>query len=162
MDIEIWESFGKAKPLTYEEARQVVIESKAVDLMGDVDREKAIDYFVKDLLNCTTFVNNLYQVAVYEPEHEIAPGLGVIHLSIKRRDRKPIINWNHLQRIKNEIVGPEYEAVELFPAESRLVNLANQYHLWVLSKKGARFPFGFSNRAVRGQIEGSKAVQHLE
>jgi len=29
------------------------------------------------------------------------------------------------------IVGEEHEAFEVYPAESRLVDTANQYHLWV-------------------------------
>jgi len=53
-----------------------------------------------------------------------------------------------LQRIKNEIVGPEHEAVELFPAESRLVDTSNQYHLWVLTSDENRWPFGFQTRLV--------------
>ena len=51
----------------------------------------------------------------------------------------------------------------LFPAESRLVNMANQYHLWVLDTPGVKFPFGFDEgRVVSEQIEGSKAKQRLE
>jgi hypothetical protein len=42
----------------------------------------------------------------------------MIWLSIKRRDKAPIDtdHWRVLQRIKNEIVGPEHEAVEVYPA----------------------------------------------
>jgi hypothetical protein len=65
-------------------------------------------------------------------------------------DKEAIRDWRHFQRIKNEIVGPENEAVELFPAESRLVDGANQYHLWVLADKECRFPIGFTDgRQVR-------------
>jgi hypothetical protein len=70
------------------------------------------------------------------------------HLSIKRLDQRIVHDWRDLQRIKNEIVGPEYEAVELFPAESRKVDTANQYHLWVINQKGMRFPFGFQEPMV--------------
>jgi hypothetical protein len=55
-----------------------------------------------------------------------------VHLSIKRFDRGPVRDWRHLQQIKNEVVGPEAEAFEIFPAESRLVDTANQYHLWAI------------------------------
>ena len=34
----------------------------------------------------------------------------------------------------NDIMGDEYEGVELFPAESRMLNTANQYHLWCAPK----------------------------
>lgn len=39
--------------------------------------------------------------------------------------------------------------VELYPAESRLVDTANQYHLYVVDSKAFRFGFGFQSRAVR-------------
>jgi hypothetical protein len=71
-----------------------------------------------------------------------------IHLDISRHDAQPCTNWKDFQQIKNELVGPEYEAVELFPAESRLVDTANQYHLWVYADPGFRFPFGFAHRFV--------------
>ena len=48
-------------------------------------------------------------------------------LSIKRRDRAPVHDWRELQQIKNMIVGDEHEGFEVYPAESRLVDTANQY-----------------------------------
>jgi hypothetical protein len=71
-------------------------------------------------------------------------------LSIKRHDRRPIHDWRHLQRIKNALVGEQHEAVELYPAESRLVDTANQYHLWVLADPNKRFPMGWDQRLVEG------------
>ncbi len=56
---------------------------------------------------------------------------GPIHLSIRHNQRKAVRDWRHFQRIKNEIAGSEREAVEIFPAESNLVDTANQYHLFV-------------------------------
>lgn len=52
-------------------------------------------------------------------------------ISVRRNDRRPDIPWRHLQAIKSEIAGDEAEAVELFPAESRLVDTANQRWLWI-------------------------------
>lgn len=96
------------------------------------------------------FQNNQY--TVFWREHGFNPLFGrCIHLSIKRNDRAPVHDWRDLQRIKNEIVGAEAEAVELYPAESRLVDGANQYHLWCFP--GYRFPFGFQERMVRDQHE---------
>jgi hypothetical protein len=54
----------------------------------------------------------------------------VIHLQIESNDRRPIHNWMDLQRIKNEILGDEEEALEMYPAQSDLVNDRNAYHLW--------------------------------
>jgi hypothetical protein len=53
-------------------------------------------------------------------------------LAIKRADKKPIHSWSVLQRIKNEIMGPERIAIEVYPKESELVDTANIYHLWVM------------------------------
>jgi len=95
------------------------------------------------------WLNDRYQVNVRRCE---APGEGqwpaMLHLSIKRIDRSPVHDWRDLQEIKNMIVGPECEAVELYPAESRKVDTANQYHLWVIETPDIRFPFGFVDRLV--------------
>jgi hypothetical protein len=49
------------------------------------------------------------------------------------------IPWKEKQRIKNELWGEEYTAVEVFPKESELVDAANMYHLWVF--KEYKLPF---------------------
>jgi hypothetical protein len=90
------------------------------------------------------FVNDVYRVKV----RKTPP---IVHLDISRHDGKPICRWRDLQQIKNELVGPECEAVDLFPAESRLVDTAHQYHLWVMEDTGYRFPFGYDNRIVLPQ-----------
>jgi hypothetical protein len=71
----------------------------------------------------------------------------VLWLSIVRRDREVIRDWRELQRIKNELCGPEREAVEMYPAESRLVDTNNQQHLFVLPE-GMSLPFGYAKREV--------------
>ena len=71
----------------------------------------------------------------------------VEHLSIRRADRAAARDWRHFQRIKDEIAGPDVEAVELYPARARLVDNANQYHLWCLPP-GIRFRFGFAEGSV--------------
>ena len=97
--------------------------------------------------------NNKYTVAVYYRVGVSADWPAMLHLSIKRNDREVIHDWRDLQRIKNEVVGPECEAVELYPAESRLVDAANQYHLYALTSPAHRFPFGFNERLVAGDVE---------
>lgn len=67
-----------------------------------------------------------------------------IHLSIKRNDRQPVTDWRDKQAIKNQLVGPECEAVELFPAQTRLVDCANEFHLWCCPDPTWRFPLGFT------------------
>jgi hypothetical protein len=83
---------------------------------------------------------------VIRSSHEGHPD--IIHLSIKRNDKAPIVNWRDLQKIKNDLVGPECEGVQIFPAESRMVDTSNQYHLWCCSEPGHWIPFGYNDRLV--------------
>ena len=94
------------------------------------------------------FINNLYQVTYrdVETENNGEPAM-IAWLCIRRRDSEPIHDWRHLQQIKNDLCGKEREALEIYPAESRLVDTANQYHLWVLPE-GVRLPFGYLEREV--------------
>ena len=90
------------------------------------------------------FLNSRYQVDLtYHRDH---PWGLMAELSIKTRDKQAHHDWRDLQRIKNELLGPEWEGVEVYPAESRLVDTANQYYLWCFEK--FRFPFGFQERVV--------------
>lgn len=91
------------------------------------------------------WVDRMFEVWI---TRQFVHGVPVLWLSIKRRDKEPIADWRELQRVKNELVGPEYEAVQLFPAEDRLVDTANQYHLFAVEERRYRFPFGFFERLV--------------
>lgn len=98
------------------------------------------------------YLSDHYQVAIDKsPPHRL-PGAIIWHLSIKRIDKEPIMDWRDLQAIKTQLCGPEAEAVQLFPAESRVVDTSNQYHLWVLMKLGGkrlpRWPFGWTTQMV--------------
>ena len=44
-----------------------------------------------------------------------------------------------VRKIKNEIFGDEYIALEVFPRESELVDEANMYHLWVFKNTKLSF-----------------------
>lgn len=94
------------------------------------------------------WVNDTYQVSVRDL------GDGGRHLSIKRVDQQPVHDWRDLQRIKDELIGVQCEAVELYPAEDRRVDTANQYHLWGTADPEFRFGFGFTERMVGGEEAG--------
>lgn len=76
---------------------------------------------------------------------------GMIHISYHRRDRAPIRDWRVGQRIKDEIAGPEWEGLELYPAQSRVVDTSNEYHLWCFPS----LPFGFDieDRLTQDQVD---------
>jgi hypothetical protein len=86
---------------------------------------------------------------------------GVCHLSIKRRDGGPAHDWRDLQSIKNEIMGTEREGVEIFPAESRLHDTADQTHIWVMSV-GTKVEIGFQERKVMTRAEVAKSVSEID
>ena len=133
--------------------------NKCADLNGDkpmTDEEYrlAVVTIASNAHDAEMWLNDVYQVAVYKKD----PGQ-LIHLSIKRRDRKPIHDWRDLQQIKNMLVGEENEGVELFPAESRRVDTSNQYHMFVLKDPKIRFPFGFNAGRVVTEATFGKSVQ---
>jgi hypothetical protein len=99
------------------------------------------------------WLNDRYQVVVRELEGgpETMP---MVELSIRRIDRRAIRDWRDVQRIKNELVGPECEAVELYPAESRLVDSSNQYFIYAVLDPSFRFPWGFRERLVSSETSG--------
>lgn len=86
----------------------------------------------------------------------------MIHLSIRRNDRKPVTSWRDLQKIKNELVNPECEGVQIFPAESRLVDNANQTHIFVCSDPNSRLPFGYGDRLVSEGNHGGSVQEPFE
>ena len=112
----------------------------------------------EDTLNEEVWLNDTYQVNIRRhPPTEDTPA--IIHLSVKRIDKQPVHDWRDMQQIKNELTDPEFEGVELFPAESRLVDTANQYHIWVIAEKGFRVPVGFPGRLVNYESGVNGAVQ---
>lgn len=115
---------------------------------------------MKHFNRCWHFASREYHVAVdKETEHgfgAMPDGGGFWHLSIKRHDREPMNDWRVMQRIKTEIAGPEAEGMELYPAESRVVDTANQYHLWVTIGCGP-LPFGFMTGARTDNESGGSA-----
>lgn len=99
------------------------------------------------------FVNNFYQVSV----KQVATGTGLMYqLAIQRNDGQAVHDWREFQKIKNLLVGAEAEAVELYPAESRLLDVSNVYYLYtpvpVRNENNEitflKFQFGFPHRMV--------------
>ena len=56
---------------------------------------------------------------------------GYLEIGVHNHNRTTIVPWAHMQQIKNEVAGPEREAVMIYPAESRLVDTANEYWIYV-------------------------------
>lgn len=122
----------------------------------DIPREAAKEIY-SGLLHDDIWMNDKYQVNItHKSPHHAFGDVDITHLSIKRRDKEIIHDWRDLQEIKNMLVGPEHEAIELYPAESRRVDSANQYHLWVFPE-GESIPVGWVTRFVQGEDKAEKA-----
>jgi len=107
--------------------------------------------------------NSRYCVFVYLPGNEKSPNdwnrmagkentfPRFVHLSIKTHDRCHTgHDWRDLQRIKNELCSPEAEAIEIYPAMSRLIDTSNQYHLWVMMDGDdySQIPTGYTTAEI--------------
>ena len=108
---------------------------------NEIQKLFLVEKLIHTLASPDVFMNDTYRVRLRN-----APPF--VQLDISRHDGEPCTNWRDFQQIKNELIGPECEGVELFPADSRLVDTANQYHLWVIPDSSYRFPFGYSSRLV--------------
>jgi hypothetical protein len=106
-----------------------------------LEKMRFVERMIQTIGAPAIFINDVYNVRI----RNVSP---FVQLDIARLDGQPCKSWHEFQRIKNELVGPECEGVELFPAESRLVDTANQYHLWVNPDPQFRFPFGYQRRVV--------------
>jgi hypothetical protein len=96
------------------------------------------------------YCNNIYTIIHRTLED------GCVWLSIRSNDNSARHDWRHFQKIKNDLVGPEIEAMEIYPKESRLADTSNQFHLWCLPP-GKTIPFGFSDRLVtEAEIENTR------
>lgn len=72
-------------------------------------------------------------------------------IGISAKDESARHDWRDFQQIKNDLIGREWEAVELYPADSRLVDPSNRFYLWC-APKGC-FQFGFEHRQVFDAFE---------
>jgi len=76
---------------------------------------------------------------------------GVVRLTVNRSELdneggwKEGITWDELQRLKNEAGYGAQQAVEIYPPESDVVNVANMRHLWILPEP---LPFAWKTAPV--------------
>ena len=146
---------SKPAPFFAAELPAAALDVSVIASRFDVDIATA-ERQVQQLRQQSIFLSATHQVNVQLIREPFGEDLGdVAWLSIKRRDREVIRDWRELQAIKNAIVGPEHEGFELYPAESRLVDTANQFHLFVFMDRRVRMPVGFVEREVAGTAEAS-------
>lgn len=98
------------------------------------------------------FRNNKYNGWLWEFED------GSCHVSFKRNDRAAARDWREFMAIKNDLVGLDREAVEIYPSEFNLVDAANEYHLWIYPR-GFMCEMGFEESEI---LEGYNGHDHAE
>jgi hypothetical protein len=141
------------------------------NLVGGLGKQlthKQAKSLVNELCSSKTYQNDIYCVHHFQKKqtNNYIWNMGFVdhmdYLSIKRIDKSPARSWTDFQNIKNELIedGKDRYAVEIYPPEDRLVNTANQYHLWILPI-GFDIGFGFKTRVtgdvgVNVEIDGLK------
>ncbi len=79
----------------------------------------------------------------------------VEHVTITRKslstDGSGDFTWAEKQQIKDELFGRNRVAVEVYPKDDRLVDVADVYHLWVFDKK-FNLPFGIHTKEFQPAI----------
>lgn len=73
-----------------------------------------------------------YQVVrrVYPDDPVFGSRRGMIYLGISNYDQTSRHDWRHFQEIKNQLAGPDWEAIEIYPAEDRLMDPSNLFMLF--------------------------------
>ena len=109
------------------------------------------------------YANDKYVVSVDKKCDHIHPNwpeeLPCWYISFSMRDGGHLLDWREIQEIKNQVLGPEYECVMLWPKESRVLDTANQFHMYAIGRPGIEFPVGYqTERAVRDDMNGKHSI----
>jgi hypothetical protein len=74
---------------------------------------------------------------------QVAARLSVCRTALSGDRWKDGISWDDLQRLKSECGFGAFDAVEIFPRDLDVVNVANMRHLWVMADP---LPFAWRDR----------------
>lgn len=88
---------------------------------------------LRRLLACEWWGNEVYSCCVDRDSdmHALGNEIRLVHISYHRRDRAPCEDWREAQAIKTAVCGPDAEGIALYPSERRVMDTANEYHIWV-------------------------------
>lgn len=73
-----------------------------------------------------------YDYALGYTEWPGRPDVQIAHLRVWKKQGGDGIGWDVLQQIKNDVIGRESVAIEIYPACSALIYECNVRHLWAL------------------------------
>ena len=133
---KVWQPLVK-DPEWFHDQKREKVKQMVKDSMDLEIPEEALN----DLMSDETWGNDRYTVNLHFLGGDRD---GFVEMAVHNHNRTPHVPWRHLQQIKNEILGSDREAVQLFPAEDRLVDTANEYWLYV-------YPIGKAPMRKRGR-----------
>lgn len=136
---------------SYSDPRNAVFVEEMMKVSGK-SREESIAALQAYDDGCQYWRNDLYQVQTRRFYNEYIKQ-EMVHINIRRTDGAAIFDWRHRQLIKNQLVGEECEAFEVYPAESRLSDTSNKYHLWAFVDPEVRLPVQVNAEDVRDVVE---------
>lgn len=73
-----------------------------------------------------------FLVQVYDDERSGVERMAVCRTSVVGKNWRAEITWDDLQRLKHECGRGDKDAVEIYPADADVVNVANMRHLWIV------------------------------
>lgn len=83
---------------------------------------------LKNIKKCWQTEDGVYDILYEDVESD--NGIVYAHLLIQKIDGNPITNYMHLQEIKDDLLGEDVSAIEIFPKKDDLCNGSNVRHLW--------------------------------
>lgn len=89
-----------------------------------------------------------FLVQVFEESGHLRLSVNRTEWDARRQSWREDISWDDLQRLKAEAGYPDRWAVEIFPADAEIVNVANMRHLWLLQEAPA---FAWTERSAEAQ-----------
>lgn len=132
------ENVPPPKSLTWQ-----MIYDRVVKIDPTYTKAKAKKY-LRQTFNQEVWVNDLYRATVNRKKNKEF-GAEMAEIAITRKDKEAIHDWRHFQQIKNDLVGEDCEAIEIYPNEKRLMDTANTYWLYAFPKDYI-IPFGFDTK----------------
>lgn len=74
------------------------------------------------------FANSIFEAHLYNCASPVG---GIVQLVVSRRDGSGVASWAELQRVKNDLFGDEWAAIELYPPNISEIDSKSRY-LWVM------------------------------
>jgi hypothetical protein len=95
----------------------------------------------KDRKRIEVWLDDLFLVQIFDEGHSLRMSVNRVTQTGGKWDEN--ITWDELQEIKGLIGRGNKQAIEIYPRDCDVVNVANMRHLWILPKT---LPMGWKNK----------------